>query len=143
MMSRRKRFAKNDEQVTDELVRATSHNDARIAITEEKLKVINEQVKDADTPVYKRFAERYLPAELRRIEHMSRQEDIINPLDPNYKAQQLIVHGQIKEVEILIGRMTDIKATQNSLRRHLVDLIREKTKLSNKLFDHRKKVSEK
>jgi hypothetical protein len=141
-MSRRRGYRKNDEQVTDQLVRATSDNEARIAITEEKLAVINEQVTDLSSPEWQRITQRYLPAELRRIEHMSRQEDLIHPHDPLYKDKQLIVHGQIRECEILIGRLSDLKGTQQGLNQNLVALRREQAKLSKKLGSHRKKVAQ-
>jgi hypothetical protein len=142
-MTRRRRIGKNDEQVTDELIRATSNNEARIAITEDKLKVINDQLTDLTSPEWQRITERYLPAELRRIEHMSRQESVIHPHDPLYRDKQLMVHGQIRQCEILIGRLSDVQGTQRGLVRNLVDLRREQTKLSTKLVAHRKKITEK
>ena len=125
-------FTKTTQESSDELVRAASKNDARIAIAEDLIKVLVEQEKDLLSPEWTRITTRYLPAELRRLEHNRSDNDIINPLDPLYEKKQLIADGQIKECLFLIGKLSNIRAALQVERKVLLDCLKLRVTLQNK-----------
>lgn len=140
-MTRRRIFAPDETNLTDELIRATANNDALIEITEGQIRALVEQEKTLDSPAWKNIIESYLPAEIRRIEHNRGDEEKINPFETSYERKQLIAHGQLKECQIMIGRLSDVRGNLARLRSYLLDLLRERRNIERKSLDHRKKVA--
>lgn len=135
-------FPHKGDPDTDILVRATSKNNAQIAIESALLKATREQIKFLESPEWRYLIDKYLPAELRRIEHVSRDENKFNPLEPAYERQQLIIHGQIKETQLLHGRLSDVAGEIKKIEKRLRDLNIHKAALADKVAANLKKIQQ-
>jgi hypothetical protein len=138
----KKLFPKRNVDENDKLLRETAQNDAKLAIALSQLEALKAQTKRLDSEDWKWIITQYLPAEIRRIEHESRNEKKIDPFSPTYEKQQLMAHAQIQQCEKLIGRFSDLCGQVQIQERYIRELKGYKSKLLKKSEANRKKIAQ-